>query len=248
MLSDFFEYNCLLKYMVLPNFPSKSTCEFVISGRIILKTKGIYEISNKQKHMSTFKAFNAMLSEFLGDLAETFDEYKAVSDANAMLAGLLAVNDSTDAPMKTFIGVFTPHKELLMAKDKRLFDVCKIPLVDQSGFDIAKEWSSLEGDNQEAIWGYLHQLFAIGSTIMGLSPELLSSIEGVAQGCMEKVSRGEMTEEDAKNPMVIVQEIMQNKELMAAFGGSGFSGFDAGSDAGAGNPMDMIKQMMGNQS
>ena len=187
--------------------------------------------------MTTFKAFNSMLSEFFGDLAETFDEYQSVSDARSLLAGLLAVNDETDVPMKTFIAVFSPHKDLLMAKDSKLFEECKIPFVEDSGFDISREWKTLEDDNQEAIWGYLHQLFLIGSTILGMDTKLISTIEGVAQGCMDKVKSGEMSEEDAKNPMVIVQEIMKNKDLMEAFGGSG---------VGSSNPMDMIQQLMGN--
>ena len=186
--------------------------------------------------MTTFKAFNSMLSEFFGELAETFDEYQSVSDANTLLNGLIAMDGETDVPMKKFIEVFKPHNDLLMAKDKKLFDVCKLPMVSDSGFDMSKEWSTLEEDNQEAIWGYLHQLYLIGSTILGLDSKMLSSIEGVAQGCMDKVARGEMTEEDAKNPMVIVQEIMNNKDLMSAFGNS----------SGGGNPMDMIQQMMGN--
>ena len=186
--------------------------------------------------MTTFKAFNSMLSEFFGELAETFDEYQSVSDANTLLTGLISMDGETDVPMKKFIEVFKPHNDLLMAKDKKLFDVCKIPMMSDSGFDMAKEWSTLDEDNQEAIWGYLSQLYLIGSTILGLDANMLSSIEGVAQSCMDKVSRGEMTEEDAKDPMVIVQEIMKNKELMSAFGNS----------SGGGNPMDMIQQMMGN--
>lgn len=187
--------------------------------------------------MTTFKAFNSMLSEFFGDLADTFDEYQSVSDARALLTGLLSVNDETDVPMKTFIGVFSPHKDLLMAKDRKLFDVCKIPMVSESGFDISREWDTLEEDNQEAIWGYLHQLFLIGSTILGLDSNLISKIEGVAQGCMDKVASGEMTEDDAKNPMIIVQEIMKNKDLMEAFGSSG---------GGSGDSMAMLQQMIGN--
>ncbi len=191
---------------------------------------------------TTFKAFNAMLSEFLGDLTDTFDEYQAVSDAKNVLAALLAVDESTQVPMKTFVGVFSPHKDLLMAKDERLFEECSIPMVSESGFDISKEWATLDEDNREAIWGYLHQLFLIGSTVAGLDPGLVSSIEGVAQRCVDKVAAGEMSEDDAKDPMVIVREIMQNEGLMKALGGAGPG---PGSGPGAVNPMEMLQQMMG---
>jgi len=188
--------------------------------------------------MTTFKAFNSMLAEFFGDLADTFDEYQSVSDAKTLLTGLLAVDENTKVPMEKFVSVFSPHKDLLMAKDKKLFEVCTIPMVSESGFDISKEWETLEEDNQEAIWGYLHQLFLIGSTIQGLDSSLLSSIEGVARDCIDKVSSGEMTEEDAKNPMVIVQEIMKNKDLMKALGSNSGSEMDGG--------MGMLQAMMSN--
>ena len=191
--------------------------------------------------MTTYKAFNSMLSEFFGDLAETFDEYQSISDARTLLSGLLSVNEETDVPMKTFIGVFSPHKDLLMAKDKKLFDVCKIPMVSESEFDISKEWGSLDDDNQEAIWGYLHQLFLIGSTVMSLDSNLISKIEAVAQGCMSKVESGEMSEEDAKNPMVIVQEILKDEDLVAAFKDSGMGSMDSMGSMGS---MDTIMQMM----
>ena len=171
--------------------------------------------------MTTFKAFNSMLSDFFGDLADTFDEYKSISDAKLMLDGLVSMNDETDVPMKTFTAVFQPHSDLLMNKDGELFNACKIPMVSESGFDMAKEWETLEEDNKEAIWGYLQQLYLTGSTVLNLSGDLLSSIEDLARGCMEKVERKEMSAEDAQNPMVIFQEIMKNPALMDALSKSG---------------------------
>ena len=205
--------------------------------------------------MTSFKAFNSMLSEFLGELADTFDEYQSVSDARTLVDGMISMNGDTDVPMKMFVEVLRPHSALLAAKDKALFDVCKIPMVSDSGFDMSKEWPTLEEDDQEVIWNYLGQLYMIGSTISGLDKEVVSTIEGIARGCIDKVESGEMSEEDAKNPMIIFQEIMKNKELMASFGVSMDGSEDmnqmdiirqmmGGSDNG--DMMDMVKQMMGN--
>lgn len=166
--------------------------------------------------MTTYKAFNSMLSEFFCDLADTFDEYAVISDAKVLLDGLIAADDSTDVPMNKFVEVFKPHASLIMAKDSKLFDVCEIPIIAGGSFDMAKEWKDLEEENREAIWNYIQQLFLTGTTILSMSGEVLSSIETLAQGCMNKVQSGELTESQAQDPMVILQEIMQNPELMNA--------------------------------
>jgi len=114
------------------------------------------------------------------------------------------------------VGVFKPHADLIMAKDPSLFDVCEIPMITGGDFDMAKEWKDLEEDNREAIWNYIQQLFLTGTTILSMSGELLSSIEQLANGCMKKVENGELTESQAQDPMIILQEIMQNTELMSA--------------------------------
>lgn len=157
-----------------------------------------------------------MLSEFFCDLADTFDEYGVITDAKTMLEGLVAADECTQIPMQTFVDVFNPHATLIMNKDPKLFDVCEIPMITGGGFDMAKEWTALEDDNREAIWNYVQQLFLTGTTILSMPSEVLSSIESLANGCMKKVESGELTETQAQDPMVILQEIMQNPELMSA--------------------------------
>lgn len=166
--------------------------------------------------MTTYKAFNSMLSEFFGDLADTFDEYVVITDAKNMLDGLMSADESTKLPMKTFVDVFQPHAKLVMSKDPKLFDVCEIPMISGGGFDIAKEWAALEEENRDAIWNYVQQLFLTGTTILSMSGDVLKSIENLAQGCMKKVENGELTESQAQDPMIILQEIMKNPELMNA--------------------------------
>lgn len=166
--------------------------------------------------MTTYKAFNSMLSEFFTDLADTFDEYTVITDAKIMLDGLMAADECTEIPMGTFVEVFKPHADLIMTKDAKLFDVCEIPMITGGEFDMAKEWTALEDDNREAIWNYIQQLFLTGTTILSMSGEVLSSIESLAKGCMQKVEDGELTESEAQDPMIILQEIMKNPELMSA--------------------------------
>lgn len=166
--------------------------------------------------MTTYKAFNSMLSEFFVDLADTFDDYDVITDAKIMLEGLIGTDESTPIPMEKFVDVFKPHADLIMSKDPELFRVCEIPMVGGGGFDMAKEWTTLEEDNREAIWNYIQQLFLTGTTILSMSGDVLSSIESLAQDCMKKVEKGELTESQAQDPMIILQEIMQNPDLMSA--------------------------------
>lgn len=49
-----------------------------------------------------------------------------------------------------------------------------------------------------------------------MSGEVPSSMESLANGCMKKVENGELTEIEARDPMVVLQEIMKNPELMNA--------------------------------
>lgn len=168
---------------------------------------------------STFTAFNSMLREFFSDLSDTFDEYTVISDAKSLLDVALAADSSTDVPMTTFIEVFSPHESLIMEKDPSLFKVCQIPMISEGGFDMAKEWETLEDENKDAIWNYIQQLYLTGKTVLSLDKTMLSSIEGFANSCMNDVNGGKMTAEEAQNPMVILQKMMQNPEMMAAFGG-----------------------------
>ena len=166
--------------------------------------------------MTTYKAFNSMLSEFFCDFADTFDDYSVITDAKTMLDGLIAADECTTIPMEKFVEVFKPHSELIMAKDAKLFDLCEIPMISGGGFNMATEWKALEDDNRDAIWNYIQQLFLTGTTILSMSGDVLSSIESLANGCIKKVENGELTESQAQDPMVILQEIMQNPELMNA--------------------------------
>lgn len=157
-----------------------------------------------------------MLAEFFCDLADTFDDYTVITDAKTILDGYIATDECTTTPMETFIDVFKPHADLIMSKDPKLFDVCEIPMISGGEFNMATEWKALEDDNREAIWNYIQQLFLTGTTILSMSGEVLSSIESLANGCMKKVENGELTETQAQDPMIILQEIMQNPELMNA--------------------------------
>lgn len=162
----------------------------------------------------TYQSFNNMLCEFISELSQTFDEYDDLSKANDALTALMAIDNTVAHPMETFYKTFSEHSTLIMNKDPVLFDKCEIPYTDS--FDLSKEYSESDGDTQEAIWNYLMQLFVTATTVQNMPDEMLTSIESVANVCMEKVKSGEVTEEEARNPLFIMQQLQQNPEMLKA--------------------------------
>lgn len=164
----------------------------------------------------TYQSFNNLLCEFVSELSQSFDEYPDLSKAHDALTALMAIDNTISHPMETFYQTFSGHSTLIMNKDPALFDKCKIPYTES--FDLSKEYKESDGDTQDAIWNYLIQLFVTATTVQEMPSEMLDSIENVANLCMEKVKSGEVTEEDARNPLFIAQQLQQNPALFEAMG------------------------------
>jgi len=162
----------------------------------------------------SLSAFNAILQEFMSDLAETFPEIKSLSEGRDMLRGLCSMDANNRTPQVTFMEIFGAHSNEINGKDPSLFMKCKIPFVEGDDFNMAAIWAELEEDNKTAIWNYLHQLLLLGSTIDSVTPEMLAAIEGVAQSCIDKVNSGEMSSSDAQNPLAVMQACAGNEALM----------------------------------
>lgn len=137
--------------------------------------------------MTTVQAFNTMLRNFLEELRDVFPEQQ---DVATFLAGFDAfVMLNARKPLEVFMDAVSPHSDLLMARDPRLFDRLDFP-----GIDFAAMWNSpdVSEATHGAIWQYLHTLFLLGSTVSSLPPELLTSIESVASDCVEKIQSGQL--------------------------------------------------------
>lgn len=160
----------------------------------------------------TYQSFNHLLREFISELTQTFDEYPDLAKANDTLTALLSLDDTISLPMETFYNAFAEFAEYIMNKDPVLFTKCQVPYTDN--FDLGKEYSESDSDTQNAIWQYLQQLFVTATTIHNMPGDMLSKIESVANSCLAKVKSGEVTEEEAQNPLFILQQLQTNPELM----------------------------------
>jgi hypothetical protein len=167
-----------------------------------------------------YKTFNTLLRDFLLDLTETFPEYPVVQEGSDTLHGLLVLDENNAQPLEIFMAMFGENASMIMAKDADVFASCELPFVGSSSFNFATIWPTLDDDNKEAIWSYMQQLYLIGTTVSNLSPDLLSVIEGIAEKTIQKVNNGELSSEDAQNPMTIMSQIMQDPDLMASLQGA----------------------------
>lgn len=162
----------------------------------------------------TYQSFNSLLCEFVSELSQTFDEYPELAKSHEALVSLLALDDTVSLPMTTFYQTFEAYSSLIMTKDPALFEKCAIPYTDS--FDLKKEYSESDTDTQDAIWNYVQQLFVTATTVQNMPASMMTNIESVAQACLEKVKSGEVTEEEAQNPLFIMQQLQQNPDLMKA--------------------------------
>lgn len=163
--------------------------------------------------MSTVEAFNAMLKNFLEELAEVFPEETQI---RMFLAGFDAVVLLTPrGPLESFVDALAPHAALATAKDPSMFSKIQFP----GGIDFAKLWArdDVSDNTRDAIWQYINLLFFLGSTVRNMSPEILQSIESVASQLQSgQLDMSKLLEGAGKLDMSALGGM-----LMGGFGGGG---------------------------
>ena len=144
--------------------------------------------------MSSLEAFNTLMKNFLTELNETFPEFQ---ELNVFVAGFDAfVAIDARQPLNSFMEAFGPHATMIMGRDASLFEHEALSL--GGAVDIKKMWHSpdLSDATRDAMWQYLTTLYVLGSTIQSMPPEILGTIESVAQDCASKVESGQMNMAD----------------------------------------------------
>jgi hypothetical protein len=135
----------------------------------------------------TLTAFNTMMRSFLTELVNVFPEEKQLETYLNGFDELVKIN--ARKPLDLFINAMGPHIELVMAKDERLFEK---DLGFMGELQIQKLWAQedLSQNTRDAIFKYLSTLCILSATINSLPPELLSTIETVAEDCASKIKQG----------------------------------------------------------
>ena len=131
--------------------------------------------------MTTLSAFNEMLGQFLGELAQTFPDEPKIKEAQAAPAN----RESFDKFMRDI----TPWTTQMMAKDSAAF-FCDTNAV-VANLNLHEIWKTDEctENTKAAIWQYFQTLYMLGTTINMFPPETLSMIEAAAENCAKNMKK-----------------------------------------------------------
>jgi hypothetical protein len=157
--------------------------------------------------MTTVKAFNEMMGQFLGELAQTFPEEPTVKD---MLEA-----ERTRETFDMFMKEVSPYSTALMQKDESFF-VPENLFVKRLNLDAIWKSEDATENTKQAIWQYLQTMFILGNTINMFPPETLSMIESAAEACAKNMKTQE-------NGVIDEQALMSgmNNMLAQMMGGGG---------------------------
>jgi hypothetical protein len=175
--------------------------------------------------MSAIQAFNTMLKEFVGQLCEVFPEETQLAIFLQGFDTVVALDESK--PLATFVEAIQPHGALVMARNPELFDHLRLP-----GIDFRRLWATpdLSDNTRQAIWQYISTLYVLGTTVRSVSPEVLSSIESIAQNLESQMQSGQLD-------LAAMGSVLGGLLGSAATSGPG-AGPDDDDDGGAGDQQD----------
>jgi len=141
--------------------------------------------------MTTVKAFNEMMGQFIDDVLSVFPDDLAIHMAKAK-----------PCDYQTFMKQVGPWASQLMSKDPAFF--CEENEFAKSLY-LHKHWNEPEctASNKDAIWQWLSSLYMIAMTLNMFPPEALSQIEAVAESCAKNMKgSGEMDMMAGMNSML----------------------------------------------
>jgi hypothetical protein len=140
--------------------------------------------------MTTISAFNDLMSDFLDELVKTFPDEKAMKDYQESFE--IGKMSSERLPLKTFMAQICPYANYVNECDEKFFlDHEKdIPILVET--NLSKYWPTLSQKTKDAIWGYLKNLFMLGTLINMIPPETASAIENLASQLEGKVDEDAM--------------------------------------------------------
>ena len=103
--------------------------------------------------MTTVKAFNDMMDQFLTELNLTFPENKAVIKFQASFEVVKATKPS--AVLENFMGTVKPFSKKIMTRDDTFITEDASTIGAISDIDLASIWAKSSDATKDAIWQYL---------------------------------------------------------------------------------------------
>lgn len=136
--------------------------------------------------MTSVKAFNNVVSSFLGELSQLYGDAEPTIRMYADNFSLMT-ETSPNVALDMFMDMYGPHTSLINSKDENLFHIQPM-LFGQ--IDVRKLWITTDQENKDAIWKYLQTLALLGNTIKMIPQPMLSTIESVAADCAKQFESG----------------------------------------------------------
>jgi len=133
--------------------------------------------------MTTVKAFNDMMGQFLDDILSVWDDDLAIIMARARPR-------EGSEPYQTFMKQIGPFAQKMMAKDPSFF--CEENEFAKDLY-LHKHWyePTCTDANKAAIWQWLSSLYMIAMTLNMFPADALSQIEAVAEKCAKNMKLGD---------------------------------------------------------
>ena len=133
--------------------------------------------------MASVTAFNELMDRFILELRETFPEETCIKKWYNAIDLMKGANSK--GMMELFMSNISPFSQQLMAKDDSFFvgENNDIKFVNDLNLKNLWQKEDLSENTKGAIWQYLQTLFMMGTTIQAVPPEMMKSIETMAEQC-----------------------------------------------------------------
>lgn len=164
--------------------------------------------------MTTVKAFDEMMVQFLGELARAFPDEPP----------------KTPVTCATFMKQVAPWAGHMSSHDESFF-------CEQNEFvknlNLHTIWNreDCSATTKQAIWQYFSSMYMIATTMSMFPPETLSAIEAAAEKCAKNIKLGPNGQPDEASLMASVNSMMS--QMMSGGNGNPFASLLGGGGGGA---------------
>lgn len=151
--------------------------------------------------MSTIKAFNDLMEQFIDELVRTFpEEQKLIREYQESFEMAKMANDRL--PLKTFMQEVSPYASQIMSRDETFFTDHADEIEFLKNTNMKKYWPAISENTKNAMWQYLHTLYMLATTISALPADTMSMIESLAQQLEGKLTADGIDETALMNNMM----------------------------------------------
>jgi hypothetical protein len=154
--------------------------------------------------MTTVKAFDEMMNQFLGELSTVFPDEPA----------------KTGPDCKTFMKQVAPWAGQMSTQDESFF--CEQnEFAKNLNLHVVWKREDCSANTKQAIWQYLSSMYMIATTMSMFPPETLTAIEAAAENCAKNMKLGPNGQPDEAALMAGVNSMLS--QMMGSGAGNPFA-------------------------